>query len=59
MNEIPAKFDYKSSENKWRVYWESNEIYKSVVNKKDIHGNEIKTDTLGSRTIHYVPDYQK
>jgi formamidopyrimidine-DNA glycosylase len=27
--------------------------------KKDIHGNEIKTDTLGSRTIHYVPDYQK
>ena len=32
MNEIPAKFDYKSSENKWRVYWESNEIYKSVVN---------------------------
>ena len=27
--------------------------------KKDINGHEVKTDTLGGRTIHYVPDHQK
>lgn len=27
--------------------------------KKDIYNNEIITDTLGNRTIHYAPNYQK
>ena len=33
--------------------------YFAYQEKKDIYNNEIITDTLGNRTIHYAPNYQK
>ena len=33
MAEITNKFDFKNVENKWREFWETNQIYKSNVNK--------------------------
>lgn len=32
VNSIPAKYDYKKSEEKWQKYWEDNKIYESKVN---------------------------
>ncbi len=33
--------------------------YFAYQEKKDIYNNEIITDTIGNRTIHYAPNYQK
>lgn len=33
MDEITNKFDFKNVENKWREFWETNQIYKSNVNE--------------------------